>query len=161
MLVVAAAETEVRVAAVLPARNTAFDWVLTLEDGSARTGNVDFDKLALLDEREVAGRRMERRVLPLPGQHAEGYHTLALVDAAQSCRLILTPGKCWLPANPVDGHRLWGLAAQLYLLKSHSNWGIGDFRRSPQARRVEWRTWRRHRRSEPSSRYVPGQASRR
>ena len=108
MLVVAAAETEVRVPVVLPAGKTAFGWVLTLEDGSALTGNVDFDKLALLDEREVAGRRMERRVLPLPGPHAEGCHTPALVDAAESCRLILTPGKCWLPANPGDDHRLWG-----------------------------------------------------
>ncbi len=70
---------------------------------------------------------MERRILPLPGRHAEGYHTLKLIDAAESCRLILTPGRCWLPAKPVEIHRLWGLAVQLYLLQSNSNWGIGDF----------------------------------
>ena len=126
VLVLSAEETEITVPVVLPAGNAAFDWVLTLEDGSTRTGNVEFQMLTLLDEREVAGRRMERRILPL-GRHAEGYHTLNLIDAAESCRLILTPGKCWLPEGPSDGHRLWGLAVQLYLLKSDRNWGIGDF----------------------------------
>jgi 4-alpha-glucanotransferase len=40
--------------------------------------------------------------------------------------LIVVPEKCWL--DPIEhGQKLWGLAAQLYLLKSERNWGIGDF----------------------------------
>jgi 4-alpha-glucanotransferase len=41
--------------------------------------------------------------------------------------LIVSPGKCWLPPELEQGKRLWGVAAQLYLLKSAHNWGIGDF----------------------------------
>ncbi|MDP9065102.1 MAG: 4-alpha-glucanotransferase, partial [Pseudomonadota bacterium] len=34
---------------------------------------------------------------------------------------------CWLPPEILAGRRLWGVAAQLYLLRSAGNWGIGDF----------------------------------
>ena len=42
--------------------------------------------------------------------------------------LVVTPEKCWLPPALVEGRRLWGIAAQLYLLRSDTDWGIGDFR---------------------------------
>ena len=41
--------------------------------------------------------------------------------------LVVTPGKCWLPPALAEGRRLWGIAAQLYLLRSATDWGIGDF----------------------------------
>jgi len=41
--------------------------------------------------------------------------------------LIVTPGQCWLPDAMAQGQRLWGIATQLYLLRSAHNWGIGDF----------------------------------
>ena len=40
---------------------------------------------------------------------------------------MVTPGRCWLPPALAEGRRLWGIAAQLYLLRSASDWGIGDF----------------------------------
>jgi glycogen operon protein len=40
--------------------------------------------------------------------------------------LIITPGRCWLP-DIQNGRRYWGIAAQLFLLRSGRNWGIGDF----------------------------------
>ena len=42
--------------------------------------------------------------------------------------VVVTPGQCWLPPAFCEGRRLWGIAAQLYLLRSETNWGIGDFR---------------------------------
>jgi 4-alpha-glucanotransferase len=57
-----------------------------------------------------------------------GYHRLAIDLDDRSMILVLTPGKCWLPPAIAQGRRLWGVAAQLYLLRSASNWGIGDFR---------------------------------
>src|SRR5579884_613186 len=41
--------------------------------------------------------------------------------------LIVTPERCWLPPALANGRRMWGIAAQLYLLRSDENWGIGDF----------------------------------
>ena len=35
--------------------------------------------------------------------------------------------RCHLPAFLADGGRCWGLAIQLYALRSARNWGIGDF----------------------------------
>ena len=40
--------------------------------------------------------------------------------------MIVTPRRCFLPES-VDERGLWGLALQLYLLKSERNLGIGDF----------------------------------
>ena len=37
-------------------------------------------------------------------------------------RLIVSPGRCWLP----EGHRAWGWAVQLYATRSRGSWGIGD-----------------------------------
>ncbi|MBV8357871.1 MAG: 4-alpha-glucanotransferase, partial [Deltaproteobacteria bacterium] len=53
-----------------------------------------------------------------------GYHRFELDDRCMP--LIVVPEKCWL--GPIErGQKLWGIAAQLYLLRSERNWGIGDF----------------------------------
>lgn len=53
-----------------------------------------------------------------------GYHRFEL--DGEGMPLIIVPAQCWL--GPLDeGRRIWGIAAQLYLLRSEHNWGIGDF----------------------------------
>lgn len=49
-----------------------------------------------------------------------GYHTILGTHGER--RLIVSPGKCWLP----DGWRAWGWTVQLYSARSRSSWGIGD-----------------------------------
>ena len=57
----------------------------------------------------------------LPRDVPLGYHWLHSSDGARR-RLIVSPGRCWLPA----GWRAWGLAVQLYAARSRASWGIGD-----------------------------------
>ena len=99
-------------------------WALTLEDGSERLGRASLRELDVLETRTHQGQILLRRQLVLPEDLPCGYHSLKL-DGAEML-LIVTPGKCWLP-DVRHGRRYWGLAAELFLLRSERNWGIGDF----------------------------------
>ena len=57
----------------------------------------------------------------LPEDFPLGYHWLQAADGRRR-RLIVSPGRCWLP----DGYRAWGWAVQLYATRSRESWGIGD-----------------------------------
>lgn len=56
-----------------------------------------------------------------------GYHRIELVseDRRADSTLIVTPDYLYLPPQLGEG-RVWGLAAQLYSVRSHESWGIGD-----------------------------------
>ena len=41
--------------------------------------------------------------------------------------LIVAPATCFQPEAVTGANRAWGLAVQLYGLRSRRNWGIGDF----------------------------------
>jgi 4-alpha-glucanotransferase len=92
-------------------------WQIELESGAITRGCAP---ALAATETEVARRRVLRIDEPLPC----GYHTLSLPTANSRCSLIVTPGTCWLPSV---GRQLWGVTVQLYLLRSASNWGIGDY----------------------------------
>jgi (1->4)-alpha-D-glucan 1-alpha-D-glucosylmutase len=63
-----------------------------------------------------------------------GYYRLCLADC--ECVLIITPTRCYqAPVLAADG-KAWGLAVQLYALRSQRNWGIGDFSDLQQALRT-------------------------
>jgi 4-alpha-glucanotransferase len=57
----------------------------------------------------------------LPDDFPLGYHWLTTPEGRRR-RLIVSPGRCWLP----EGHRAWGWAVQLYATRSRASWGIGD-----------------------------------
>ncbi|HEY8524148.1 MAG TPA: 4-alpha-glucanotransferase [Acidimicrobiales bacterium] len=58
----------------------------------------------------------------LPPDLPIGYHDLAPHDGGPVTRLIVTPGRCHLPADL----RTWVLAVQLHSCRSRGSWGIGD-----------------------------------
>jgi (1->4)-alpha-D-glucan 1-alpha-D-glucosylmutase len=94
----------------LPAGFGARDWSLELESGERYQGRaaVDGDRL------------------PLPVALPEGYHRLCLDGVhAEEIRLIAAPECCHLP--PIRDEPNWGLAVQLYSLRSERQCGIGDF----------------------------------
>ncbi|HEX4229840.1 MAG TPA: 4-alpha-glucanotransferase [Bryobacteraceae bacterium] len=62
----------------------------------------------------------ERR---LPADLPNGYHRMQFEGDEIIRRLIVSPGRCWLP----EDLKTWGWAAQLYGARSRESWGIGDF----------------------------------
>ncbi len=87
-----------------------------------------------IDDQELARFR-----LALP-ELSCGYHTLSIEVAGDSTgvdsklhrktRLIVAPARCYGftdEAIPDAEVRLWGIAVQLYAVRSLRNWGIGDF----------------------------------
>ncbi len=67
---------------------------------------------------------------PMPFRPEMGRHRLTLATdqgLLASTWLIVTPDHSYWPPT-LHGHgRVWGLAIQLYALRSGRNWGIGDF----------------------------------
>ena len=131
-VLVAGAQGPIRLAVNMPKalRATSIAWTLTLEDGSVREGVESLASLDRVETGEAEGRSYSRLALELPAAPL-GYHTLALaLDTGLSAevRVIVTPERCYEPAAIATGKRLWGVAVQLYSLRSERNWGIGDFR---------------------------------
>lgn len=103
-------------------------WI-DLEDGGRR------DDLPQLENwnppREVDGRLVGEASFALPTDLPLGYHTLRALgrngedEQASSTSLIVTPAWLGLPER-VGAGRVWGLAVQLYSVRSTASWGIGD-----------------------------------
>ncbi len=104
-------------------------WQITTEDDHYLTGNVDINKLALGEEKNIQTEHYYSYELPLP-KIAEGYHSLSVsvgdaTDSSIECQIIVAPKTCYGPKDITD-NKMWGLAVQLYSLKSDNSWGIGD-----------------------------------
>jgi 4-alpha-glucanotransferase len=59
---------------------------------------------------------------PLPAGLPFGYHTLVGLDDGRRTEVVVSPGKCPLPARAPT----WGWAVQLYAARSRESWGMGD-----------------------------------
>ena len=105
-------------------------WTVRLEDGSRREGSVSTAECPELWRGAVEGSWVTHRRFELPVELPPGYHELeARVSSGElhRCLLVMSPPECHEPAPIVSGRRLWGLAVQLYSVRSRDNWGIGDF----------------------------------
>ena len=108
---------------------TALQYVVTLEDGGERNGEIVADSLPVFGRASVAGTEYEHRQLVLPADLPAGVHRLVVAcgSVRGAANLIVAPRRCYLPPELEDGGRVWGLSAQLYGLRSERNWGVGDF----------------------------------
>jgi 4-alpha-glucanotransferase len=105
-------------------------WSVRLEDGTRREGSVSTADCPELWRGAVDGAWVTRRRFELPIELPPGYHELeARVSSGElyRCALVMSPPECYEPAAIGSGRRLWGLAVQLYTVRSRANWGIGDF----------------------------------
>ena len=67
----------------------------------------------------------ERRIDPQTRRALE--QALGPSAKASAPKVRIEPGACYQPPLLARGGRVWGLAVQLYGLRSERNWGVGDF----------------------------------
>lgn len=108
-------------------------WVVTLESERRLRGMVELDALPVQGVVSIGSTRIERRTLTIPQRLPHGYHrlTIRIQTRPKTLRgtalIISAPTRCYRPAALEGAGRRWGLAVQLYNLRSARNWGIGDF----------------------------------
>ena len=98
---------------------------LQLEDGTVRTGIRQVDNFT--GPFELDGRWIGEASFALPDDLPLGYHRVHVRSGADeaSAALIVTPGWLGLPER-LGARRIWGLATQLYSVRSRQSWGVGD-----------------------------------
>jgi (1->4)-alpha-D-glucan 1-alpha-D-glucosylmutase len=103
-------------------------WRVTFENGAVRDGALTPGDV--VERGDAGGRPRESRAVVVPVAPPPGYHRLELRDAHgldARVEIIVVPERCYEPAPLREGERCWGIAAQLYALRSERDWGIGDF----------------------------------
>ncbi|OBA82906.1 4-alpha-glucanotransferase [Mycobacterium sp. 1164966.3] len=104
---------------------SAADVWLHLEDGSERDDIQQVDNFT--PPFDLDGRRVGEASFVLPSDLPLGYHRVYLRsgDSEASTALIVTPDWLGLPER-LGARRAWGLATQLYSVRSRQSWGVGD-----------------------------------
>jgi 4-alpha-glucanotransferase len=105
------------------------DWTLRSDTGEVLNGTARLRSLKILEEGHADERTYVRFALALPDVPL-GYHTLSVsldTGLTGELRLIVAPSSCYEPEFIKGGGRVWGVAVQLYTLRSQRNWGMGDF----------------------------------
>ena len=77
--------------------------------------------------REINGTLIGEASFALPADLPTGYHRLQASSGGHeaSASLIVTPARLGLPEHGAE-RRTWGVATQLYQVRSPQSWGIGD-----------------------------------
>lgn len=118
---------------------------VTDEKGVSRHQSLPGSSGRVTSEKSVQGIKYVQVHFPLSGKFPLGYFRLSVRVKLHSERtvegqalLIVAPRKCYLPSSP---KRAWGISLQLYGLRSHRNWGIGDFRDLEEIMNVAGTRW--------------------
>ena len=103
-------------------------WHLREEGGNEHTGTLVAHEHELLEETELNGQQFRRRRFTLACTPGLGYHEVTVRTGSREHRVkfVVTPARCQAPPNGQSRTRSWGIALQLYGLRSQRNWGMGD-----------------------------------
>lgn len=110
-----------------------YRWRLEEETGAIRSGQFVQADILEIERYELDGHGLVRRQLNFDFDIKPGYHRLVLEHdgqngAVEDMSFIVVPKECYMPqAIRNDDGRVWGLATQLYGVRSERNWGMGDF----------------------------------
>ena len=102
-------------------------WRIITENGHKLSDDVNIEASELLNETTINDVHYGQYKFFLPDL-VQGYHELFVIVNGQEfkCPLIFAPKNCF-SATQASTNKVWGFTAQLYSLRSESNWGIGDF----------------------------------
>jgi 4-alpha-glucanotransferase len=104
---------------------SAVDVTIDTESG----GTVPARQLQVwVDPREVDGALVGRATFVVPSDVPCGWHTLraSTSHTSSSCTLVVTPDRL-STSDALSDRRRWGVLTQLYSIRSHRSWGVGDF----------------------------------
>ena len=102
---------------------------VTDEEGRREVTDVRLDRAPAAGE---AGGGFREVAIPNRVDRGIGYYdvrvdvTAAGRSLSGRMRLIITPERCYLPPGLTEGGRTWGLAVNLYALRSGRDQGVGD-----------------------------------
>ena len=111
-------------------------WTIKCENNNVITGSALIEELNAIEHITLSNNlnseeHFSKYQLPLP-KLEQGYHQLTVsyinngIELTENCHLIFAPKICYSPQQASE-NKVWGIAAQLYSLKSENNWGMGDF----------------------------------
>ncbi len=110
----------------VPHWNPVHVWIVTEQGETVHPEQCD----VWVDPREVDGVLVGRATFEVPADLAPGYHRLHALDPVTEKTsqrpLIVTPRRL-STADKLLGEQRWGLAVQLYSVRSARSWGVGDF----------------------------------
>lgn len=147
--VVSVNEQPIRIPIYIPVKEgeekkLVISWSIEAEDGNSKKSSLKpnclmGEDIFIQDVRWIEDARYIRTSLVDDIQRPIGYYQLTVEcghpDAIfpgkqkviqKKSRLIITPDACYMPEHLQKG-RDWGLALNLYSVRSERNWGIGDF----------------------------------
>ncbi|NIB41013.1 4-alpha-glucanotransferase [Pseudomaricurvus alkylphenolicus] len=105
------------------------DWQLCCEDGTEFKGTVLPAELVEAGDYYIDQVRYSARNWTLPGDIPSGYHQLTLTNGETFAQatVAVCPQRGYSQIDDAS-EKIWGIACQLYTLRSERNWGVGDFR---------------------------------
>lgn len=112
-------------------RNGQLSFEIKTEDQQVLSEEVDIKNLKAVEQHNIGEQNYLRFEVEIP-RLPHGYHEIEALVSFDKNQLsghgyvIVAPKTCYGPKDAAD-YKMWGLAAQLYSLKSDNSWGMGDF----------------------------------